>query len=128
MPEAEDVLIEAASHATAWVREVWDRRRPAQAGSGARRRRLEAWQTAWLGRAWPLVEAEPPAAPGLVSRALRRPPPWRARPAAVPTTDGVRIYLPQAWLADAPEAGAADRALVATLGLARRLARGACAP
>lgn len=124
MPEAEDVLIEAASHATTWVREVWERRRPPGAGAGPQRRRLEAWQRAWLGRAWPVMEADPPAAPGLVSRALRRPPPWRARPAEAPTTDGLRLFVPRAWLAHARGIHA-DAALVATLGLARRLARGA---
>jgi nitric oxide reductase NorD protein len=125
VPEAEDVLIEAASHATAWVREVWERRGPGESGSGFQRRRLEAWQTAWLGRAWPVLEAEPPAPPGLVSRALRRPPPWRARPADLPATDGARIFLPRPWLTAMRSELRDERALLAVLGLARRLARGA---
>jgi len=60
MPEAEDVILEAAERATAAARGVWERHRGAprrgeRTPGSAATRRLLVWQAAWLGRAWPVA-------------------------------------------------------------------------
>jgi nitric oxide reductase NorD protein len=129
MPEAEDVLLEAAERATHWVRVAWERRRGASArdepsSTNAAQRRLATWQTAWLGRSWPIAPAAARPAPGPLARRIRRLPPWTAQQGEAPFTDGGQIWLPRHWLEGAREEAQPDRGLLATLGLARRLARG----
>jgi nitric oxide reductase NorD protein len=139
VPEAEDVLLEAAELASHAVRRVWERHRDdgmrhqGQAATSAAQRRLAAWQTAWLGRSWAVAPADPRPTPGLVARWLRRIPRWLVDTDAAPFTDGQRIWLPRDWLAtdeggapDGPDTtdATSERPLLATLGLARRLARG----
>jgi nitric oxide reductase NorD protein len=128
VPEAEDVLLEAAERATWAIRAVWERRRGTpnpgeRAAASAAQRRLAAWQTAWLGRSWPVATAIARAAPGPLARRIRRLPPWTDREGSVPFTDGRQIWLPRMWLEEPGEGGFPHRALLTTLGLARRLAR-----
>lgn len=123
MPEAEDVLIDAALHATRAVRAVWTRNAASAHASDEREgeRRLTLWLTACFGRSWPLIAVDAPRAPSWVGRLLRSPAPWQREPRAVASTDGARILLPRAGLARSgpgPETGV----LLAALTLGRRLA------
>jgi nitric oxide reductase NorD protein len=124
VPEAEDVLIEAAERATHVLRGLWERGARGEAGREERgaERRLARWLTACFGRSWPLVATDAPRAPGWVGRVLRSPAPWQQAPVATASTDGVRILLPRALLAQAGPGG--DGGLLAALGLGRRLAMG----
>lgn len=125
MPEAEDVLIEAAERATRAVRAVWARNAGTQGASDEREngRRLALWLTACFGRSWPLTPIDAPRAPGWAGRLLRSPAPWQREPLAVASTDGTRILLPRAELARSKPGGATG-VLLATLTLGQRLANG----
>jgi nitric oxide reductase NorD protein len=129
VPEAEDVLLEAAERATHLVRAAWARhagppsRGESRAATSALHRRLLVWQAAWLGRSWPVESVDPRPAPGAFTRWMRRLPPWAVRDRTAPFTDGLRICLPRPWRAGRSEHAEDDPVLIATLGLARRLAR-----
>jgi nitric oxide reductase NorD protein len=128
VPEAEDVLLEAAERASSAVRNAWERHRGAprrgeQPTAGAAQRRLVAWQSAWLGRSWPVIASDARPLPGLLARRFRSVAPWAARDAAAPFTDGRRVWLPRGWLEESADARLHDAALLSTLSLARRLVR-----
>src|SRR5690606_14845187 len=98
MSEAEDVLIDAARHATDFAQALWRRHRPPQ-----RRRtllladlqpRLDVLLTAVYGRSFSLRVAHPPAPDTLLGRIFRRREGPRQR-AALPATDGTSIWLPR---------------------------------
>ncbi len=98
MPEAEDVIIDAARHVVVRLGQWSGRRRPKQ-GDGPvslleLAPRLDLLLAALQGRPWTLRVAQAPAPPSWLQRWFRR----VSRPAAgiaVPSTDGQAIWLPR---------------------------------
>ncbi|HEY0877639.1 MAG TPA: hypothetical protein VGE10_04240, partial [Zeimonas sp.] len=98
MAEPEELISDAARHATVYVRELWLRRR---ARSGVARpvtladvaQRLDLLVSAAFGTGFALRVAQAPAPTTLLTRCFRRAQLPRA-PDAVPATDGVSIWLP----------------------------------
>ncbi|UYO93133.1 nitric oxide reductase activation protein NorD [Pollutimonas sp. M17] len=99
MAEAEDVITDAARHATIYARELWLRKRGkarnevppiilAQAAP-----RLDLLVNAVFGQSHPLRVAHPPAIPTLLTRWFRRHDVMPST-APVPATDGSSIWLP----------------------------------
>lgn len=98
MAEAEDVLQDAARHATIFVRDLWRRHRPpaSQAEGITLRdvsRRLDLLAHAVFGRAFALRQADPPAPATLLDKLFRRGEGVRVQQ-ALPATDGHTIWLP----------------------------------
>jgi nitric oxide reductase NorD protein len=98
MAEAEDVIVDAARHATVFARELWKRHRPHEAHDtvalGDVAARLDLLITAVFGLSLRLRVAQPPAPETFVSWLFKRaaaPSPKRA----VPATDGLSIWLPR---------------------------------
>lgn len=124
MPEAEDVLLDAAARVSAATRALWSRNlAPADTTNSdwaAARRRIGRWLVACFGRGWPLVPVDPPTSPGWLARGLGTLAPWARVPMAVAGTDGSHIQLPRV----ATDAAADDARLLAALGLGVRLGRG----
>ncbi len=110
MAEAEDVITDAARHATAGVQALWRRHRARSAAPPTplprladSLPRLHLLVMAVFGTAYPIRPAQPPARTTLLASLFRR----SRQPAgqhAVPATDGACIWLPD-------DAGTADRAL-----------------
>jgi nitric oxide reductase NorD protein len=131
MAEAEDVLTDAARHATVFAQQLWRRHRPATQEPQALRlqdvaRRLDLLVTAAFGRSYPIRVAQPPAprtwlARGMGGRAL---PPPRS---ALPATDGVSLWLPAGFGPHLPEAEAVELFRLHALRQAMRAQRGAAA-
>lgn len=127
MAEAEDVITDAALHATKFVQGLWRRHRaatptvpnPALADVA---QRLDLLILAVFGRTWPLRVAQVPARTTLLARTFQ----WRNSPrvhGAIPATDGTRIWLPaETGLTDA--ALALERFRTVALQQAMRVARG----
>ncbi|AWI55554.1 hypothetical protein DEH84_18400 (plasmid) [Aquabacterium olei] len=98
MAEAEDVLQDAARHATIFVRDLWRRHRPPASrveGIPLRdvSRRLDLLAHAVFGRAFALRQADPPAPATLLDKLFRRGEGVRVQQ-ALPATDGHTIWLP----------------------------------
>lgn len=131
MAEAEDVITDAARHATIFVRDLWQRHRPADGGPARIAlvdvsRRLELLVRAVFGRPFPIRPAQPPAPPSLLDVFFRRRHrPWQEY--AVPATDGHSILLPAQCGLDDPKA-ALDHYRVAALQQAMRAVRGSPRP
>ncbi|WP_298235453.1 VWA domain-containing protein [uncultured Azohydromonas sp.] len=92
MAEAEDVLVDAARHAVAWVQARRVRAPDAAQGLAELAPRLDLLLRAVHGRPFPLRVAQPGVPPTLLARW------WRGevqRP-ALPGTDGTRLWLPPA--------------------------------
>ena len=100
MAEAEDVIADAARHATVYAQALWRRHRPAPPGPpvvtlAEVAPRLDLLIAAAFGASLPLRAAQPPAPPTLLMRWAGRhsaPPPRTA----VPGTDGSHLWLPAA--------------------------------
>lgn len=127
MAEAEDVLQDAARHATIYVRGLWARHRkpdgkPPAPALADFAHRIDLLVTAACGRSFPLRIAQPPAPPTLLARLFRRSegPPHRD---ALPATDGARLWLP-ARLDGMESAAGATRYRVLALQQALRARRG----
>ena len=98
MPEAEEVITDAARHATIFVRDLWRRHRHDQPGSRSVAlrdvsERLALLTTAIFGDTVPIRAAQPPAPPTFLTKLFRR----REGPpveVALPATDGNSIWLP----------------------------------
>ena len=108
MAEAEDVITDAALHATKFVQGIWHRHRahkpaiPDLTLSDVAQR-LDLLVVAVFGRACPLRVAQVPVRATLLARAFQR----QHRPrvqGAIPATDGTQIWLPA-------ETGLTDAAL-----------------
>jgi nitric oxide reductase NorD protein len=131
MAEAEDVLTDAARHATVFAQQLWRRHRPATQEPRALRlqdlaRRLDLLVTAVFGRTYPLRIAQPPAPRTWLARWMRRrdlPPPG----CALPATDGVSLWLPGEFGAHLPQAQAVELFRLHALRQAMRAQRGAAA-
>lgn len=99
MAEAEDVITDAARHATVFARDLWRRHhppaetpRPIELSSLAER--LNYLTVAVFGRALPIRVAQPPARTTFLQMLVKR----RVGPshdAALPATDGRSIWLPR---------------------------------
>jgi len=127
MAEAEDVLVDVARRATTFARALW-RRHVAKAPAPPTVRladvasRLDLLIRSVFGTGYPIRAARPPAPVTLLSRAfLRRELPRAA--VAVPSTDGVSLWLPSdSGLVDA-ERGL-ERLRLMGLAQAMRASRG----
>jgi nitric oxide reductase NorD protein len=115
--EAEDVIVDAARHATVFVRALWRRR--AAAARTARRipgladllPRLDLLVTAALGASLPIRPAQAPA-PRTLLRAIFRRGEGPVASEPVPATDGATLWLPPRLALDDEQAVAeAYRAL-----------------
>lgn len=130
MAEAEDVIVDAARHATIYARALWQRYRPptkyaAPVALADVAPRLDLLTTALCGRSFRLRVAQPPAPPSLLALAIHR----RHGPVhrhALPATDGESIWLPASF--GNLDAGAAwSRYRVLALTQAVRVMRGSAA-
>ena len=128
MAEAEDVITDAARHATIFARALWRRHRPAATGPAPLQladvaQRLDLLIAAVFGRSFALRVAQPPAAPSWIGRLLLRHqlPPVRE---AFPATDGRSIWLPATFGLAEPDAVATERFRTMALQQAMRAERG----
>lgn len=127
MAEAEDVITDAALHATNFVEGLWRRHRvhpramPTLALTDVAQR-LDLLIVAVFGRSCPLRVAQVPARATVLARTFQR----QDRPrvhGAIPATDGARIWLPaDTGLADAAQA--LERFRTVALQQAMRVVRG----
>ncbi|MDS1138950.1 hypothetical protein RE432_00775 [Pusillimonas sp. SM2304] len=116
MAEAEDVITDAARHATIYARELWLRRRgkpdvPLPIILAQVAPRLDLLISAIFGCSYPLRVAQTPAAPTLLTRLFRR---HDVMPSeqALPATNGQAIWLPNSLdCAEWPQAAARFRSL-----------------
>ncbi|MCQ4318278.1 VWA domain-containing protein [Stutzerimonas zhaodongensis] len=98
MAEAEELVSDAARHATVFAQRLWRRYRPLPKGPPTvlladNAARLDLLITAVTGMSYPIRIAQPPALPTLLARLFRRSQaPWQRQ--AVPATDGRRLWLP----------------------------------
>ncbi len=130
MAEAEDVIVDAARHATIYARALWQRYRPPQKqaaplGLADVAPRLDLLITALCGRSARLRNAQPPAPPSLLALAVHR----RHGPlhrCALPATDGESIWLP-ANFGNLDARAAWSRYRVLALTQAVRIMRGSAA-
>ena len=129
MAEAEDVITDAARHATIYAQKLWRRHRPAPPGPPVLQladvaARLDLLVTAALGPGLSLRPAQPPAPPTFLSRWLQRgEPPASVQP--LPATDGASIWLPPTWPASQGAEPAAERYRALAMAQAVRALRGA---
>lgn len=127
MAEAEDVITDAALHATKFVQGMWRRHRadtPAIPNLALAdiAQRLDLLIVAVFGRACPLRVAQVPARTTLLARTFKRQYSPRVQ-AAIPANDGAQIWLPaQTGLTDM--AVALERFRTAALHQAMRVVRG----
>lgn len=98
MAEAEELVSDAARHATVFAQKLWRRYRPLPKGPPTalladNAARLDLFITAVTGTSYPIRIAQPPALPTLLARLFGRiQSPWQRR--AIPATDGRSIWLP----------------------------------
>ena len=128
MAEAEDVLTDAARHATVFAQDLWRRHRPRAPGPQPLQladvaRRLELLLAAAFGRSFPLRIAQAPVPPNWLGRWLARDalPPLRE---AMPATDGESLWLPATLGPGVPDAQALERFRLQALRQAMRAVRG----
>ena len=126
MAEAEDVVVDAARHATVFIRDTWRRhyaREPdAPVALASLARRLDLLLSAACGTSLTLRVALPPARPTLLHR-LFHPRAYPRHRQALPATSGDTIWLPaHLGTCDLAEASALYRAMA--LQQARRAMRG----
>lgn len=97
MAEAEDVITDAARHATSYAQALWRRHRKAAPAAGMSlhdvAQRLDLFVAAVFGRSFPIRIAEPPTPPTLLSKLFARAEMPRGT-AAIPATDGTHVWLP----------------------------------
>lgn len=96
MPEAEDVITDAARHATVFIQELWNRHRQDNTSVvdvPALFRHLDLLIHATIGTHYTLRLAEPPSAPPWIKRLFVRDE-LPATLEAIPATDGTTIWLP----------------------------------
>lgn len=125
MAEAEELVSDAARHATIYMQRLWRRYRPLPEGPPTARLadiapRLDLLISAVTGNSYPIRIAQPPATPTLLARCFRRAqPPWQQQP--IPATDGQRLWLPaDSGLADIERGGEAYRVMALQQALRAR--------
>ena len=130
MAEAEDVITDAARHATIYARALWRRHRPLAAGPqplhlGDVAQRLDLLVTGVFGHSYALRVAQAPAPASWLARLLLRyplPPPGAQ---ALAATDDHSVWLPAAWpTQNGSSDAAAQRFRVLALQQAMRAQRG----
>ena len=128
MAEAEDVLTDAARHATEYAQALWQRHRPKDGRPSPLRlqdvaRRLDLLLSASFGRSFALRPAQADLPPNWLARCLRRDLlPWQPQP--VPATDGVSLWLPATPGEHLPAAQALALLRLQALRMAMRAERG----
>ena len=131
MAEAEDVIADAARHATVYAQALWRRHRPAPPGPpvvtlAEVAPRLDLLIAAAFGASLPLRAAQPPPSPTLLMRwAGRHSAPLQR--AALPGTDGRYLWLPAALPAEAGTALALEQYRTLALVQAQRALRSSAA-
>lgn len=128
MAEAEDVLVDAARHATVYAQDLWRRHRPAAAGPQPLRlpdvaRRIDLLLCAAFGRSFALRVAQAAVPPNWLARWMQRDL-LPAQPAPVPVTDGETLWLPPDFGAGCAHPLALARLRLLALRLAMRAVRG----
>ena len=126
MAEAEDLVVDAARHATVFIRETWRRHYASEPDApvtlASLARRLDLLVSAACGTSLPLRVALPPARPTVLNLLFRRHAHPRHR-RAVPATSGQAIWLPaDLGTSDAAAASGLYRAMA--MQQARRAMRG----
>lgn len=128
MPEAEDVLLDAAERVTAAARALWSRQRPPPVEPGVAladvERRISWMLAACFGGERRVRPIDAAPRPGRLARWFGGLTPWELAPAPEPATDGERIFLPRRLAVAATDAGNHALFRVMSLVLAERLARG----
>ena len=130
MAEAEDVITDAALHATKFVHGLWRRHRAHAVATpnlalADVAQRLDLLIVAVFGRACPLRVAQVPARATFLARTFQRQKIPRLQ-GSIPATDGAQIWLPaEAGLTDA--AMALERFRTVALQQAMRVVRGSAA-
>ena len=127
MAEAEDVIVDAARHATVYARSLWRRHRPAPQGFRELEladvaQRIELLLSAVFGAGFALRVAQPPAPRTLLETLFTR----KRGPVAnqaLPATDGVSLWLPRRTGLQDPQA-ALERFRTLALIQAMRAERG----
>ena len=97
MAEPEELIIDAARHATAFVSRLWDHDNNASDSSctlSVCRQRLEFFLTAVHGHEVPVRVAQPPPPPSALSRLFGRIPQHLIETCPLPANDGARVFLP----------------------------------
>ncbi len=127
MAEAEDVITDAARHATIFARDLWRRHHPAAAKKqavplSAVAERLNLLIVAVIGQSLPLRVAQPPARSNFLQKLTIRKY-GRSHEQALPATDGRSIWLPRE-LGIFETSAALDRYRVLALQQAIRAVRG----
>ena len=98
MAEAEELVSDAARHATVFVQRLWRRHRPLPKGPPTvtladAAPRLDLLITAVTGTSYPIRIAQLPPIPTVLARLFRRAQhPWQSQ--AIPATDGKHLWLP----------------------------------
>lgn len=109
MAEAEDVIADAARHATVFARDLWRRHRPPTGAPAAHllelAPRLDLLIEAVFGRSLPIRVAQVPAPPTLLSRLARSQGSLPIGQQPLPTTDGSNLWLPATLPASSCRAG-----------------------
>lgn len=98
MPEAEELITDAARHATIFARDLWRRHRKDHAEDKTLElrdvaQRLDLLISAIFGAGMPIRVAQTPAPPTFLTKVFKRGEGPR-REIAIPGTDGVHIWLP----------------------------------
>lgn len=98
MAEAEEVITDAARHATVFARDLWRRHRPpsdkpVSITLAEVLPRIDLLVTAVFGAGYPIRPAQPPPRATLLDRLFRRGL-FPYRQAAIPATDGAALWLP----------------------------------
>ena len=105
MAEPEEIIIDAARHATEFISRLWHSGDPRKDDNNALtsyKDRLELLLAAVHGYEIPVHIAQPPAPPSALSRLFERAPGHLIEPYALPANDATRIFLPMRLASDAP--------------------------
>ncbi len=128
MAEAEDVITDAARHATIFAQDLWRRRRSARVSEAPLQladvsRRLDLLLEAVFGRSFTIRTAQLPARRTVLARLVRRHamPVWHE---AIGATDGLSLWLPATLGEHGSTAMATERFRLLALRQAIRAVRG----
>ncbi len=126
MSEPEELLIQAAIHATSAAQKLWRRysSEPERVALADVRRRIELLLTLLYGAAPAVVPADPPAPAGLFARLVRRLPRHLVDQRTLASTDGRVVRLPPSLEPSGVREHDARRYQLLALQQAARVARG----